>query len=880
MISYAQNFEDVMLWRALKHVEKGNYIDIGAQDPIIDSVSLAFHELGWRGIHVEPAPHYAELLRQRRPGDTVIQAAVGNGSAILRFFEIPDTGISTADPVIAQQHRERGFNVQETTVPCIALSAIFDTCAETDIHWLKIDVEGFEKQVLASWGKSTVRPWIVAVESTLPMTQIETHETWESILIGHGYSPVYFDGLNRFYVSDAHPELKDAFRAPPNVFDGFVLNGTASTSLQRLIETRHTQQLNEIITQNEQHKLTAANEIERLTLNLAALDKAHAEHEQNRMQHELEVAAQMQTIQQQANTEKYEISQQHQEVVADMQRQHAEQERFAAERIQHLNNILQQLQADTIAREQHHAENAATLQAELAELLRAQVQREQDFSAQLQAVQQQANTEKYEISQQHHEVVADMQRQHAEQERFAAERIQHLNNILQQLQADTIAREQHHAEKAAALQAELAELLRAQVQREQDFSAQQQAIQQQADQEKAEQAHHHDEKIHSLQHEYAEREQALNQQLQTGQQQLHDLEQARADMQHKLNAQLQAERDVGQELQQVLAVLRNELATMRNALSWRLTAPLRAAVSWCKPKHTQTENAINATKQPVVATPLPIDSYQVTSDIQELTTSHSLSETTNMTNNHPAQATQPTPSSTATNLNTLLQYQDCKFIEFAYLTLLKRPPDPEGLNYYLGRLRAGVTKIQILGQIIDSREARIKKIELPGLRSAVRLHKLAQLPLVNSILKFFISVEGNSAFEIRLRTLEQQISLFEKQSDARLDRIDYGVNCLQQLIVQQGQQLLASVQQSLATIAPVVSVSELTAQMIQSDASGDSSNTPTMEGHDLINEENASHHYLGDERFVVGCIAYDRQKLLSSALAAIKQWPLGKRINE
>ncbi len=38
--SYAQNFEDVMLWRALKHVSNGYYIDIGAQDPSIDSVSL------------------------------------------------------------------------------------------------------------------------------------------------------------------------------------------------------------------------------------------------------------------------------------------------------------------------------------------------------------------------------------------------------------------------------------------------------------------------------------------------------------------------------------------------------------------------------------------------------------------------------------------------------------------------------------------------------------------------------------------------------------------------------------------------------------------------------------------------------------------------
>ena len=29
-ISYAQNFEDVMLWRALKHISEGFYIDIGA----------------------------------------------------------------------------------------------------------------------------------------------------------------------------------------------------------------------------------------------------------------------------------------------------------------------------------------------------------------------------------------------------------------------------------------------------------------------------------------------------------------------------------------------------------------------------------------------------------------------------------------------------------------------------------------------------------------------------------------------------------------------------------------------------------------------------------------------------------------------------------
>jgi hypothetical protein len=43
-ISYAQNLEDVMLYRALKHVECGFYIDVGAQHPVIDSVTKAFYD--------------------------------------------------------------------------------------------------------------------------------------------------------------------------------------------------------------------------------------------------------------------------------------------------------------------------------------------------------------------------------------------------------------------------------------------------------------------------------------------------------------------------------------------------------------------------------------------------------------------------------------------------------------------------------------------------------------------------------------------------------------------------------------------------------------------------------------------------------------------
>jgi len=239
LISYAQNFEDVMLWRALKHVENGFYIDIGAQDPVVDSVSLTFYEHGWRGIHVEPVIEYVNQLAKARPDEIVIPAAVGKSTGLLTFFIFPDTGLSTADPGIARRHKESGFQCVETKVPVISLDEIFATTNGRQVHWLKLDVEGMEKPVIQSWRKSVVKPWILLIESTLPLTQERSHHQWEQLITAHGYEFVYFDGLNCYYVSHEHPELKGAFAAGPNLFDGFHLSSRSSSPFCTIVEVIH-----------------------------------------------------------------------------------------------------------------------------------------------------------------------------------------------------------------------------------------------------------------------------------------------------------------------------------------------------------------------------------------------------------------------------------------------------------------------------------------------------------------------------------------------------------------------------------------------------------------------------------------------------------------
>lgn len=235
-ISYAQNYEDVMLARALRGVEHGFYIDIGAQDPINDSVTKAFYEMGWHGINVEPVTHWFQRLEADRPRDTNLQLAVSDSPGMLHLFEVVDSGLSTTTPTFAQQHVLEGHQLRESDVPCVTLDSICETQQVAAVHFLKIDCEGSEAAALRGASLQHIRPWIILLEATEPNSQKPAYEEWEPLLTDRGYHFVYADGLNRFYVADEHAELDRAFDVPPNVFDRFV-RAAEATARDRLDST-------------------------------------------------------------------------------------------------------------------------------------------------------------------------------------------------------------------------------------------------------------------------------------------------------------------------------------------------------------------------------------------------------------------------------------------------------------------------------------------------------------------------------------------------------------------------------------------------------------------------------------------------------------------
>lgn len=219
--SYAQYLEDMVLYCALKNVDKGFYIDVGANDPTLDSVTKFFYDRGWRGINIEPLPDKCALLAEMRPRDINLCVGLGNERGKLDIFEAD--GISTFLPNIAESvnildHPKRTKNI-------LTLSEVFDRYCppNQDVHFCKIDVEGFERQVLEGikdWHK--FRPWIFAMESTLPLTDIPCHDKWEDLLLANDYIFAYQLSINRYYVDAEHEYLLSNF----DKISDFAMNNT------------------------------------------------------------------------------------------------------------------------------------------------------------------------------------------------------------------------------------------------------------------------------------------------------------------------------------------------------------------------------------------------------------------------------------------------------------------------------------------------------------------------------------------------------------------------------------------------------------------------------------------------------------------------------
>jgi FkbM family methyltransferase len=207
------------------------YLDVGTWHPCTGNNTYLFYRAGARGVCVEPNPDLAPLIREKRPGDEVLNVGVSaEESGPCKYYLFEDCQFNTFDgeEAAARARSCRQPILKEIPVPVVTLESIITDYFPDGLELLSLDTEGLDLPLLKSLDYNKHRPLAICVETvefseTLakPKTNVVTsipvpdrHETIgfsdsllkpksnmiTSILAPHGYALYADTFVNTIYV--------------------------------------------------------------------------------------------------------------------------------------------------------------------------------------------------------------------------------------------------------------------------------------------------------------------------------------------------------------------------------------------------------------------------------------------------------------------------------------------------------------------------------------------------------------------------------------------------------------------------------------------------------------------------------------------------------
>lgn len=180
----------------------------------LNSVTKFFYDRGWHGINIEPLPNMYALLVENRPRDIKLCVGLaGERGNLPLHVTLNGLGMTTFLEDWAEGFRKS--SKFENPYPQISrriltLTDIYERFCkiQPEIHFCKIDVEGYEGEVLkgvSDWNK--FRPWIFLLEAFNG-----NHSPWEHILTTNGYVYAFETKHNRYYVDMEKEYLMQGFQ--------------------------------------------------------------------------------------------------------------------------------------------------------------------------------------------------------------------------------------------------------------------------------------------------------------------------------------------------------------------------------------------------------------------------------------------------------------------------------------------------------------------------------------------------------------------------------------------------------------------------------------------------------------------------------------------
>ena len=173
---------------------------------------------------------------------------------------------------------------------------------------------------------------------------------------------------------------------------------------------------------------------------------------------------------------------------------------------------------------------------------------------------------------------------------------------------------------------------------------------------------------------------------------------------------------------------------------------------------------LDETNGAVIPSALPA-SENLTSDVRQLVDAGRFS-------NVSGQAYQP-PLSSTLSVRDFLNFHDLHFVDFAYVSILGRAPDPAGQEYYLRQLRQGEDKGSILVRLRYSPEGRARAVKIKGLLPHLIWHALGRAPILG---RFVDWTQALLALRASRRSLRGFEAFIFSATERRAQHVDDAMN--------------------------------------------------------------------------------------------------------
>ena len=186
-------------------LRNGVFVDIGAHDGVSFSNTKYLEErLGWTGIAIEPLPAIFERLVRNR-NCVCVNGCISSDSGVAKFRSIRGYSemlsglVARYDPKhlvrIESEVQSHGGQVEEIEVNCYRLNDLLVQNNVSRVHYLNIDVEGAEYDILQSIDFDASDILVCGVENNYRDYRIP------ALLKKRGYRMIALVG-DEFYVKD------------------------------------------------------------------------------------------------------------------------------------------------------------------------------------------------------------------------------------------------------------------------------------------------------------------------------------------------------------------------------------------------------------------------------------------------------------------------------------------------------------------------------------------------------------------------------------------------------------------------------------------------------------------------------------------------------